>query len=63
MNMYLVMCFDPRPKYGWFAWSGAKKTRQEAEEALARADKEDWNGKPIKYKILEFWMPSEYISA
>lgn len=61
--MYLVMCYDPRPKQGWFAWSGAMKTRQEAEKAIERADKESPDGKPIKYKILDFWMPAELISA
>lgn len=59
MKMYVVLCYDPRPKYGWFAWSGAKKTRREAEETMARADKEDWNGKPIKYKILEIYVPTD----
>ena len=59
MIMYLVLCYDPRPNQGWFAYSGAKKTRQEAETALALAPKENMNGKPIKYKILDFWLPSE----
>lgn len=60
MRMYLVLCFDPRPRQGWFAYSGAVKTRAEAEAILDRADKTDWmTGKPIKYKILDFWLPQE----
>lgn len=57
MTMYLVLCYDKRPGKGWFAYSGALKSRDAAQEAINRADTTDVNGKPIKYKILDFWMP------
>lgn len=60
MRMYLVLCYDPRPRQGWFAYSGALKTRAEAETILNQADKINWmTGKPIKYKIIDFWMGVE----
>jgi len=65
MKMYLVLVYDPRPKHGWHAYSGALRTKEEAEKILNDPflDKTDWNNKPIKYKIIDFWMPSDYISA
>lgn len=57
MRMYLVLCYDPRPRQGWFAYSGALKTRDEAQAVINRADSVNWmTGKPIKYKIIDFWL-------
>lgn len=55
--MYLVLCYDRRPGYGWFAYSGALKTKMEALEVIKRAPKEGMTGKPIKYSVIDFWMP------
>lgn len=56
MKKYLVMVCDPRPRHGWFAYSGAYKDRKKCEESLEYLRCQVTpNGKPIKAKILEFW--------
>ena len=58
MKMYLVLCYDPHARM-WFAYSGALKTRFEAETEIRSAPKYDVNWREIKYRVLDFWMPRE----
>ena len=58
MKMYLVLCYDRHARM-WFAYSGAMKTKFEAQDVIRRSPKLDMNDREIKYRVLDFWMPKE----
>ena len=60
MKMYLVLCYDKHLRE-WFAYSEAKKDRLAAQEELKYAPKTGIDDKPVKYRIISFWMPKEFL--
>ena len=60
MKMYLVLCKDPRPCFGWFAYSAAVPSFEDTKAILERADRYDLKGREIQYKVIDFWLDDKY---